>query len=364
MRKETCSAALKTPANKFMYMRFRNFKSLAALAIMVQTLPACNKDSAPAANTIKLSLPATAFNYNIAFPQHIAQALPQLDNTPANNPISNDGATLGRVLFYDKQLSKNNSISCASCHKAENGFSDNSIKSLGFTGGMTARHSMPILNLRFYRSGKMFWDERANSLEEQVLMPIQDGTEMGMTLSELVQRLNTLDYYPELFRKAFGTTEINTDRISKALAQFARSIVTYQSKYDRVKQGLETFTQDEFEGEQLFLTGAGPGGVACGGCHRPPMFLTSNPAAPFALLDPNDAGINNQNRFKSSTLRNIAQTTPLFHNGAVSSLQAMLAGNIPAHGVAPQDRNRILAFLLTLSDNTVTTEPKFADPFK
>jgi cytochrome c peroxidase len=323
---------------------------------------ACSKDAGTAASKSEPDLPATLFNYNVAFPQHISMALPQQDNTPLNNPITNAGATLGRVLFYDKQLSKNNTTSCASCHKSGKGFSDDAIKSVGFNGEMTARHSMPALNLRFYRSGRMFWDERAATLEEQVLMPIQDQKEMGQSLNELVEKLRTVSYYPSLFRAAFQSEEINSDRIARALSQFLRSIVTYQAKYDRVKQGQENFTADEQRGEQLFLTAGG--GAACGGCHRPPMFITSNPVAPFGLFDPNDRGINNENRFKSSSLRNIMETTPLFHNGSVPSVEAMLASNIPAHGVPPQDRTAILAFLRTLSDNTIATEPRFADPFR
>ncbi|MCW3087272.1 MAG: Di-heme cytochrome peroxidase, partial [Sediminibacterium sp.] len=179
---------------------------------------------------------------------------------------------------------------------------------------------MPLLNVRFYRSGKMFWDERAATLEEQVLQPIQNATEMGTTLTELQAKVGAQSFYPALFQKAFGSTEITTDRISKALAQFVRSIVTYQSKYDRVKQGQATFTADERDGETLFLNA---GNITCAACHAPPMFLTSSPQAPFALADANDLGINNQRRFKSGSLRNIANTAPYFHNGSVTSLTAM-----------------------------------------
>ncbi|MBV9986961.1 MAG: hypothetical protein JO301_04745 [Chitinophagaceae bacterium] len=311
-------------------------------------------------------LPAAAFNYsNLPLPSHILACLATDDNTPATNPVTNDGATLGRVLFYDKSLSKNNSVSCGSCHRPDLSFSDSAIKSKGFEGGVTARHSMALLNTRFYRSGKMFWDERANSLEEQVLMPIQNSVEMGMTLTELETKVAGISYYPALFQKAFGSSNINSDRISKALAQFVRSIITYQSKYDLVKQGQASFTADERDGETLFLTA---GNVTCAGCHAPPMFLTSSPQAPFALADPTDAGINNQHRFKSGSLRNIANTAPYFHNGSVPSLTAMLgaAGTapIPQHTVAPQDRQKLLAFLQTLTDVTTIADVKYSDPFR
>ena len=166
---------------------------------------------------------------------------------------------------------------------------------------------------------------------------------MGLTLAELETKVKALNYYPALFQKAFGSTQIDSVLIAKAIAQFVRSIVTYQSKYDQVKQGLATFTADEAAGEQLFLT-APPGVLTCGGCHTAPMFLTSAPAGPFAFPDPTDAGINGQNRFKSSSLRNIALTGPYFHNGAVGTLTAMLNGgppgsptHVPAHSVNPTD---------------------------
>lgn len=307
-------------------------------------------------------LPATAFNYSAVFlPPHIAAALAATDNTPATNKITDDGATLGRVLFYDKNLSLNNTVSCGSCHRQDLSFSDSAVKSLGFLGGTTARHSMRLLNVRFYASGKMFWDERAATLEDQVLQPIQNITEMGMTLEVLVPKIAALGYYPTLFQKAFGTTQVTSDRISRALAQFVRSIVTTQSKYDLVKQGLASFTPDEQAGETLFLTA---GNTPCAGCHAPPMFLTSSPAAPFALPDPADLGINNQRRFKAGSLRNIAASGTYFHNGSVANLQTMLAGNIPAHSVGPQDRQKLLAFMQTLTDQTVRTDTKFSNPFK
>jgi cytochrome c peroxidase len=307
------------------------------------------------------SLPATAYNYNTAFPAHISAALAASDNTPVDNPITNDGATLGRVLFYDKSLSQNKTVSCGSCHRADLSFSDSSVKSKGFAGGLTTRHSMALLNVRFYRSGKMFWDERAATLEDQVLQPIQNTTEMGITLTELVTRVNAQSYYPALFQKAFGSTQVNTDRIAKALAQFVRSIVTTQSKYDQVKQGQATFTADERDGETLFLTA---GNIPCAGCHAPPMFITSNPAAGFGLNDPNDVGINGSNRFKSGSLRNIALTAPYFHNGSVATLQSVISSQIPAHTVAPQDRAKILAFLQTLNDVACIKDVRFTDPFQ
>ena len=133
---------------------------------------------------------------------------------------------MGRVLFYDKKLSANGTIACASCHKQDKGFSDDAILSVGFDGGLTGRHSMTLINARFYQRGRFFWDERAATLEEQVLMPFEDPVEMGMTLEEVVQMVQEQPYYPVLFENAFGSQEITSDKIAKALAQFVRSIVS------------------------------------------------------------------------------------------------------------------------------------------
>lgn len=314
------------------------------------------------------NLPTIPFTYAIAYPTHIQIALSATDNTPRNNQITDAGATLGRVLFYDKHLSKNNTVSCASCHKQEDSFDDNKALSTGFEGANTARNSMALINVRFYQSGKMFWDERAASVEEQALQPIQNPVEMGLTLAELEAKLKALDYYPDLFLKAFGSSEIDSVKIAKAIAQFVRSIVTYQAKYDLVKEGKATFTAAEARGEQLFLNAGGPAAGTCASCHTPPLFLISNPARGFGLADANDSGINGTNRFKSGSLRNIMLRTHLFHNGSVTNVQAMLNGiggrPIPQHGIAPQDASDMLAFLNTLTDETILTEPKFSDPFK
>jgi len=336
-------------------------------AVTANNTPATLNNNTNTVNTSAKTptLPSTPYAYaSQGLPSHIRQALELQDNTPADNPITDHGATLGRVLFYDVQLSKTNTISCASCHQPSLSFSDSAVKSKGFAGGLTTRHSMPLLNLRFYKSGKMFWDERAASLEQQVLMPIQDMTEMGLTLDELQQKVAAQSYYPALFQNAFGSAQVTSDRIAKALSQFLRSIVTTQAKYDQVKQGQAQFTPDEAAGENLFLNA---GNITCASCHTPPMFITSSPAAPFGLPDAADQGINGTRTFKSSSLRNVANTAPYFHNGSVLSLQQMLAGTngaIPQHRVAPQDVQRLLAFMQTLTDATTIVQEKYANPFK
>ena len=348
-------------------MQLKKTGVFAILFLLLIGFQQCSKKDSAVADTVpQPSLPASPYDYLAAYPTYLQNAMALNDNTPANNQLTNDGATLGRVLFYDKHLSKNNTISCGSCHKPAGSFTDNLQFSKGFEGGFTTRNSMPLLNVRFYKSGKMFWDERSLTLEDQVLQPIQNHVEMGLTISELVSKVAALSYYPALFQKAFGSTQIDSVRISKALAQFVRSIIPYQSKYDLVKQNLAVFTAAEQTGEQLFLNATPPPPApqaTCAGCHAAPLFITSEPVAPFGLLDPADAGINNTGNFKIGSLRNIALTAPYFHNGSVASLQALLTSNIPAHRVAPQDVQNILAFLQTLTDQVTVSEARFSDPF-
>ena len=148
-----------------------------------------------------LDLPASLLNYDVTLPNSfLDNQLNQEDNTPNNNPVTNTGAMLGRVLFYDERLSANNTVSCASCHLQENGFSDPGRLSVGFEGGLTARNSMGLANARFYGNGNFFWDERAATLEEQVLQPIQDTVEMGLSLEELQSKLSAESYYAVLLQ--------------------------------------------------------------------------------------------------------------------------------------------------------------------
>lgn len=344
--------------------------TVAVIIIIVCSFQFCTKkDTITTTTTTPVDgqpvLPANNFNYIINYPLLIQDALAANDNTPADNPITNAGATLGRVLFYDKQLSIDNKISCASCHKQQFSFDDTTILSKGVNDSLTTRNSMAIINIRFYKSGKMFWDERSATAEKQALQPIQNHLEMGLTLSLLETKVKALSYYPALFQKAFNSTIIDSVRIGKALSQFERSIVTYQSKYDSIKQGFQSFSPSEANGEQLFLNAGAP--RTCAGCHTPPLFLTSTPIAGFQLIDAADKGIDNQNRFKAGTLRNIVTRKHLFHNGSILNVQTMLtatgANTIPSHSIRPADVQDMMAFLNTLTDNTILTETKFSSPF-
>lgn len=355
------------------------------------------------------TLPNIAFDYSVNLPAHfltnaggpLPTSINGLDNTPADNPITNDGATLGRVLFYDTNLSSNRTISCASCHKQNAGFSDPSVLSSGFAGGFTRRHSMPLINSRYYQRGFFFWDERAATLEAQTLMPFQDPVEMGLTLTSLVERVSEQSYYASLFTKAFGDNTITTERVSKALAQFVRSIVSYSSKYDIGRAQVNgpgapfpNFTTAENAGKQFFILPVANGGGGCFGCHTTESFNSANGGPQNNGLDavsttdlgafetfPQTPGF--RGRFKTSTLRNIELTAPYMHDGRFQTLEQVVEhynSGIQAHqtlSAALTDANgdpirlnmtatqkaNMVAFLKTLTDNSIATEVKWSNPF-
>src|SRR5687768_4274680 len=152
-----------------------------------------------------LELPSTPYRYaKIDLPTHFTQPWRNHDNTPPDNPLTDDGATLGRVLFYDTRLSANNTTSCASCHVQARAFSDPKRFSTGFHGATTDRRAMPLVNLRYYQPARFCWDERAGNLEEMVLLPIQNRIEMGQDIKRVVDTLSRDTMYPVLFARAFG----------------------------------------------------------------------------------------------------------------------------------------------------------------
>jgi cytochrome c peroxidase len=235
-----------------------------------------------------LRLPETPYHYaDIDLPAHFkTRTARRFDNTPADNPVTDHGATLGRVLFYDTRLSANNTTACGSCHHQSRAFADPQRFSKGFEGKQTDRNAMSLVNLRYYPRGRFFWDERARSLEDQALRPIQSETELGQDLTRLPGTLAQDDRYPELFQRAFGDRKITPDRIGRALAQFLRSLVSYQSKYDEgiakvlfVGDDFENFTAQENRGKALFLR-------RCATCHLP-----GGQAAHFVVNQPRNNGL-------------------------------------------------------------------------
>jgi len=318
--------------------------------------------------------------------------LAEADNTPEDNAITNTGATLGRVLFYDVKLSANDTVSCASCHQQANGFSDPATLSTGFDGGQTARHSMSLANARFYERGHFFWDERAETLEDQVLMPVQDSVEMGMTLIELETKLQATTYYGPLFEAAFGSDTVTSDRIAKALAQFVRAIVSTNTRYDSAFTGggnppdfEAVFTPQEIQGLVLFGQGGDRTGrtLGCAACHGTPGHIADdihNNGLDITVTGDDGAG---DKRFKAPSLRNIAVTAPYMHDGRFETLEEVIEfynsgvqpnpnldqrlrrpGGQPRRlNMTQAEKDALLAFLNTLTDESLLVDERFSDPF-
>ena len=255
--------------------------------------------------------------------------------------------------------------------------------------------------LVFIKEDDFFWDERASTLEEQVLMPFQGPVEMGMTLDEVVSNVEKQSYYSELFESAFGSKEITADKISKALAQFVRSILSYNSKYDQGRAlvnapgaNFSNFTAQENMGKNLFFQTIPNGGGACFGCHTTEAFISANPGPQNNGLDaisttdtgagavfPNPIFVG---RFKTSTLRNIELTAPYMHDGRFATLEEVVEhynSGIQAHpALSPAltdgngnpvrlnftetEKATLVAFLKTLTDTSVSTNEKWGNPFK
>jgi cytochrome c peroxidase len=362
-----------------------NKNTLVLLAALC--LPAAAQDK-----ILDLTKPANYANQTI--PAYITK-----DNTPVGNDITDLGATLGRVLFYDKRLSRNNTISCSSCHDQANGFGDTATASTG-VAGTTGRHSMRLINPRFATETKFFWDERAATAEAQATQPIQDHIEMGFSgtlgdpsFPDLVTKLSAIEEYQVLFQGVFGDTTITEERVGKAIAQFVRSIQSFDSKYDAGRairndaQPFPNFTTSENTGKQLFLTPPNQGGAGCAGCHRPPEFDIDPNSGNNGLVSKIGGGTDFTNT-RSPSLRDLvdANGTPhggFMHDGSLSTLLSVINhyNSIPAvvTGIDPrltrpggqpqrlnlttQQKNDLIAFLRTLTGTSIYTDEKFSSPF-
>ncbi len=359
---------------------------LVALALVVTAISVWAR---PTART--LHLPDTPYRYaKVDLPAHFTHPARNDDNTPTDNPLTDDGATLGRVLFYDTRLSVNDRTSCASCHLQAHAFSDPRPASKGFRGGLTDRRAMPLVNLRYYQRARFFWDERAGNLEEMVLQPIQSRVEMGQDLKTLVELLARDPTYPSLFERAFGDSEISEPRIGKALAQFVRSMVSYKSRYDKGRaraqsalDAFDNFTRQENRGKALFVR-------HCSNCHMSdgnehffvptPANTGLRPDSPVADGGVGDVTLRaaDLGAFKSPSLRNVEVTAPYGHDGRFATLAAVIDHYSENAIVDPNlgyvipvgplkftasEKAALTAFLKTLTDRTFLSDPKFASPF-
>ncbi len=295
-------------------------------------LSSCSSEAEkPKANEVVPATPVT-----LSYPNYFG--LPELVDT---NKLTKEGIELGRYLFYETKLSLDNTVSCASCHIQNNGFADPRVLSPGVGGTLGKRQSMSLVNLAW--EGKFFWDGRSPTLEDQVLHPIQDPLEMKETLPAVVGKLQSTSLYPPLFKKAFGTDQVNAARISKALAQFLRTLVSSETKYDKYLRNEYTPTPEEALGLRLFFMHPDPfanpqvRGANCGDCHLQGNLAGSrlgfsgfknnglrrsedessfDPGLFMVTNNPRDKG-----KMKIPNLRNIGLTAPYMHDGSIATLE-------------------------------------------
>ncbi|GHC57739.1 cytochrome c peroxidase [Ulvibacter litoralis] len=335
------------------------------------------------------------FNYaNQDIPDYIT-----IDNTNSNI-IDDKAATLGRVLFYDKNLSTDGTIACASCHIQAHAFGDPNVQSIG-VNGLTGRHSMRLVNSRFSREDHYFWDERAESLEAQVTQPIQDPIEMGFSgtngnpnLADLISHLESIDYYSPLFEFAFGDSEITENRMQLALAQFIRSMQSFDSRFDEgmpqvthLGEPFPNFTVQENRGKDLFVNSIG-----CADCHIPPEFtIASHTQNNGVITVAGMPGVIDLTNVNPPSLRDLVNpdgilNSPLMHDGSFNSLldvvnhynhipnnpeNTTLDGRLTDLNGQPQqlnltedEKHEVVAFLKTLTGSDIYTNEKWADPFE
>ncbi|MCT4630835.1 cytochrome c peroxidase [Winogradskyella sp.] len=348
-----------------------------AFLIIIGFVFSCNKDETTRSDVYKL--------------QHKGLPAP---NLPSDNILTHDGVELGRRLFYEKALSLDNTISCASCHIQEFAFGDPNRFSIGVNGLLGNRQAMGVINLA-WNDNEFFWDGRAHLLRDQAVLPIQDPLEMQETIENVIQKLGQLDYINR-FNDVFGSEDITEERIGLALEQFMITLVSNNSKYDKVQAGEATFSPSEERGRKLFFDPVNPtdpqnSGAFCVKCHGGPNFannqyMNNGLDLDEDILDPGrynvTQNINDTGAFRVPTLRNIELTAPYMHDGRFETLEQVVdhynngvqqsAGtdlglvfiqNGGGLQLTQQEKSDLVAFLKTLTDPTFINNPKYSDPF-
>jgi cytochrome c peroxidase len=311
-----------------------------------------------------------------------------------DNKLTEQGVKLGRMLFYEKKLSGDGTQACASCHRQEHAFTDTAQFSTGILGFLGGRQAMSAFNMA-WNTNQYFWDGRANLLRDQSIMPIQDSLEMHETLPNVVAKLSADKIYTDQFSRAFGTSEVTSERISLALEQFMNSIVSVNSKFDKAQAGSATLTPSEERGRRLYFSEFNPffpdsSGADCAHCHGGPNFSNNEYMNNGLDAVANQTDIGRQKatgnpgdraKFKVVSLRNIALTAPYMHDGRFNTLEEVIehydsgietSPTLEGHFyqilptglmLSAQDKADLKAFLLTLTDDDLMSNPAYASPF-
>ncbi len=357
--------------------------------------PPVGTDTIPPGGTDTLSTgcPTPDFSNTTPYNLNLPAFVPPMP-IPTDNPITVEGVHLGRFLFWEPELSVDGTISCGSCHAPESGFSDPNSVSIGVGGATGTRQSMSLTNVAW--ANFYFWDGRAATLESQVFHPILDPVEMGETVDNVLQKLENDPQYPPMFEDAFGSPCIDSLRVSKAIAQFLRTMVSFNAPIDRVLYGPENFTQSQFNGYDLFQKEGGDPADGLGGqwgadcfhCHGGAFtFYTDhqlhNNGLDAEFTDPGAYAVTgnalDMGRFKTPTLRNVEYTAPYMHDGRFSTLEEVVehynSGGHPSTTIDPfmkytqgglqlseQAQADLVEFLKMLSDEEFIQNPAFSDP--
>lgn len=340
-------------------------------------------------------LPETAFSYSsLSYPESwLNDPAMQLFGNNGGVEVTDAGATLGRVLFYDTEISRDRTVSCSSCHQQARAFADGEPFSQGVSENRTVRNSMSLSNFRYQR--RLFWDQRTIGLPNQVLEPIQHPDEMDLGLDSLVQRLTASAYYPALFYQAFGDSTVSSSKVASALSQFLMCFHSSASRYDAgLTNGFTDFTASELLGRDLFFNGQ----TRCNQCHANRMFQSNQPFINGLEVDygaAGDAGIgdltgqaDDDGRFKTVSLRNVGLSAPYMHDGRFATLREVVdfySDDIQHHpflderlsetGAGPlgqepyqlnlteEERHALVDFLHTLSDTVLIDAWWLSNPF-
>lgn len=325
----------------------------------------------------------------------IPSGFPNNPHIPADNPMTVEGIKLGRYLYYDERMSgkadQGMGMSCSSCHIQQFAFENGIGKGTGITGLQTQNVMLPHINLA-WNPGTYAWNGSVSSIEEDVLLAITDPTEFASTWPEVVSAISAVPMYPPMFEDAFGTKEVTSERIAKAIAQFMRTQISKDSKFDRVLRGEDNFTTSERNGLVLFTTESGADCFHCHGAPGNPLMTTNlfyNNAKDSVFAKTSDRySVTGNNRdigaYKATTLRNIELTGPYMHDGRFTTLDEVIIfyseGLVyseyvhqlmhkvfPPYGhgamLNPQEKVDLKAFLLTLTDTVFINNPDLASPF-
>jgi cytochrome c peroxidase len=347
-------------------------------------LPSCKDDSS--------SAPEIAFDSTSYILDYKAFPPPYIN---PDNTLTVQGVKLGRMLFYEKRLSKDGSQSCASCHRQEHAFTDTAQFSIGVEGLKGKRQAMAIFNMAWH-TNDFFWDGRAHLLRDQALLPIQDPLEMNEALQNVIIKLGADQTYRNQFIRAFGNDEITAERISLAMEQFMNTLLSVNSKYDRSLDGDAALSPSEERGRQLYFAEFNPGfpsqsGADCAHCHGGRNFfanryvnngLDSDGQITDAGREDVTQNVNDKAKFKVVSLRNIEVTPPYMHDGRFKTLEEVVEHyNNGIHAsstldpaleytrasgglnLTPQDKADLVAFLKTLTDDNLLTNPDYSSPF-